>query len=261
MENIEKLIASFSEAEVRIFSFGQFKIEHKEFEIPDQWGRDKAMQLFQFFIISRNRHALHKEQIIERLWEENGTDQDFKVALHGINKALEPNKEARAKAKFVVRQGAAYKLNMEYIWLDSEKMEDFIAIGNKNVKSNKEIAIVAYQAAVDLYKGSFLPNRIFEDWTTTERERLQILALDAFLNLAEVLLEEQPSESLRLSEAALNIDNAWEEAYRIQMVAHMINGNRVQAIRAYQRCKEVLEKEFSLEPLPATNQLYRSLLS
>ncbi len=257
--HIEELATAKSQAELRVFTLGRFNLELNNEKIADNWGRDKAIQLFQFFIISRNRTALHKEQIIDRLWEGDGSDQVFKVALHGVNKVLEPKKKERGNSKFIQRQGSSYKLNMDRVWLDGAAMESFLEIGNQSIGENKPLAILAFQHAVGLYEGSFLPNRIYVDWASTERERLQMLALSGYLSLAELQLDEQPNESIRLSEKALNIDQTWEEAYRIQMMAHMINGNRPQVIKTYQRCQEILDKEFGIEPLPATKQLYNTI--
>ena len=87
---LEQLSAQFEQAEVRIYTLGQFSVSlNGEPILPKQWGRDKTIQLFQYLISNRNRHALHKEKIMDNLWEE-GDDRDFKVALHGINKVLEP---------------------------------------------------------------------------------------------------------------------------------------------------------------------------
>lgn len=258
---LEDLVAKRENAQLEVFTLGRFTLRLAGTDIPDNWGRDKAIQLFQFFIISRNRTALHKEQIIDRLWEEDGTDQDFKVALHGVNKMLKSKEATRGNSKFIQRQGASYRLNTEAIWIDSQAMEGFIECGNKLESENSEMAIVSYQYAVSLYKGIFLPNRVYEDWTTMERERLQMLALGAHVSLSELLLKEQPNEAIRLTEEALNIDPTWEEAFRIQMMAHMLNGNRPQAIKTYQRCQQILHHEFGIDPLPETQKLYQQLRS
>lgn len=257
--HIETLLQVASKAELKVYTLGRFTLELGGTPIADNWGRDKAIQLFQFFLISRNRTALHKEQIIDRLWEGTATDQNFKVALHGINKVLEPKKKSRGNSKFLQRQGSSYRLHAEHLWLDSQIMESFLEIGNNTVNEQPELAIIAYQYAVDLYKGVFLPNRIYEDWTSTEREKLQMLAINGNINLAELLLQDQPDESIRLSEEVLIIDPTWEEAYRIQMMAHMLNGNRPQAIKTFNKCKQKLDEEFGISPLPDTMRLLKSI--
>ncbi len=257
--HIEKLLNSKERKDLIVYTLGRFNLVLDGVEVSDNWGRDKAIQLFQFFLISRNRMALHKELIIDRLWEDIGTDQHFKVALHEIKKILEPKTNARGVTKYVQRQGSSYKLNMDHVWLDSEKLKSFVEIGNNLEADQSELAIIAFQSAIKLYQGVFLPNRIYEDWTSGEREHIQSLALNAIVSLSELLLRDQTKESIRLTEEALNIDPTWEEAYRIQMMAHMINGNRPQAIRSFNRCKKVLDEEFGIEPLPVTLNLFKSI--
>ena len=106
--HIESLLESDTKAELKVYTLGQFNLELNGAEISDNWGRDKAIQLFQFFIIARNRMALHKEQIIDRLWEDAGTDQHFKVALHEI-KSVD---QKRSHPKIVSRCGKIDNLDL-----------------------------------------------------------------------------------------------------------------------------------------------------
>jgi len=219
------------------------------------WGREKTIQLFQFLISNRHRNALHKEQIINRLWDEDGGDKDFKVALHGINKVLEPNRKARTEPEFVIRQGSAYALNLAKIWIDVEALEQYATIGNKLFYEDKKLSKAVYEKATNLYKGIYLPNRIYEDWSSEERERMQVLAINTFVTLAEIELNQNANESIRLAQNALAIDSCWESAYRILMKAYFINGNRPQAIKTFNVCCKVLEEAYGIQPLPKTKQL------
>ena len=117
----------------------------------------------------------------------------------------------------------------------------------------------AYREAIDLHHGVYLPSRLYEDWTSEERERIQVLILGAMITLGELLITENPMESIRLAQQALLIDAAWEDAYRIQMEAYFQKGNRPQAIKTYQQCEKVLDKEFGIEPLPETQALLRKI--
>jgi DNA-binding SARP family transcriptional activator len=250
-------------AAVRVQTFGGFQVWLGDVPVSTKaWGRDKTLQLFQFFITARQRKALHKEQIIDRLWNEDGDtgDQSFKVALHGINKVLEPDRKSHADMRYIVRLGQTYGLRPDDIWIDTDAFETYIAWGNQALHQHPADAITAYREAAQLYKGIYLPDRIYEDWSSDERERLQVLALDALVNLAELLLAENPSESIRLTQQVLLIDAAWEDAYRIQIDAYFRKGNRPMALKTYQQCVNVLEEEMGVVPLPATKQLVKQIL-
>jgi len=249
--------------ELQIFTLGRFEVVLNGIPIsPKQWGRDKTLQLFQYFIATRHKRALHKEQIIDGLWPEvNGAagDRDFKVALHGINKTLEPNRENRSDPKFTIRQGLTYQLNWDKIWLDIDVMEAEIEKGQNTLNPNKSIEILS--AAVKHYQGPFIPSRLYEDWSSAERERIQVIALGAMISLAEKTLDVSPMESVRLCTNALNIDHTWEDAYRIKMEAYFKNGNRPQVIKTYAECERVLDEEFGISPLPRTKQVLKKVES
>jgi len=255
-KQLDQLIAHKTKAIVCVQTLGGFSVTLNGNKIePKAWGRDKTVQLFQFLISNRHRNALHKEQIIDRLWEDEAGDKDFKVALHGINKVLEPNRKARIEPEFVVRQGAAYYLNLEKIWIDIAALEKLASIGNKLFNDDEKLSKVAYEKATELYNGIYLPNRIYEDWSSEERERIQITAINAFVTLAEIELRHNPNESINFAQIALTIDNCWESAYRILMSAYLLNGNRPQAIKTYNQCCKILEVAYGIEPLPKTKQL------
>ena len=261
---IENIKAKRAKAVVQVQTLGNFQLSRDGNSVSSKdWGRDKTVQLFQFFVTARHRKALHKEQIMDRLWNEDGDSGDsyFKVALHGINKVLQPDKKSHAEAHFIQRQGVTYQLNLDEIWIDADALEAYIALGNQVFIDQPELAKIAYTEAINLYQGIYLPDRLYEDWSCDERERLQVLALGAIITLSELLLPDNPMESIRLAQQALLIDPAWEDAYRLQMEAYFRKGNRPMAIKTYQQCEKVLEAEFGIEPLPETKQLLKKIIA
>jgi two-component SAPR family response regulator len=150
------------DATIRIQSLGQFNLwrDHEKVN-SKEFGRDKTVQLLQYLVSNRTRHALHKEKIMDHLWED-GNDRDFKVAMHGVNKVLEPNRPSRTEASFVIRQGVSYQLDLENVWIDVEALEQYIIIGNEAFGEDLAISKTAYKSAIALYKGVFLPNRVLK---------------------------------------------------------------------------------------------------
>lgn len=258
-DRLQELKTLEENAPLRIQTLGQFNLWIDGKKVDSKlWGRDKTIQLFQYLISNRQRHALHKEKIMEHLWEE-GDDRDFKVALHGINKVLEPNRPSRTDPKYVIRQGVSYQLNLEHIWIDVDALEQYVIIGNDALGTDTDISKQAYKSAIHLYQGVYLPNRIYEDWSSEEREKIQILILGTYVTLAELILNEQPLESIRLAQSAIAIDATWEDAYRIQMQGYINKGNRPQALKTYQKCADVLDEEYGIEPLPETKKLLKEI--
>jgi len=189
-DKLQELKQFQDDAMIRIQTLGQFNLWRANKKVDaKEWGRDKTIQLIQYLISNRQRHALHKEKIMDHLWED-GDDRDFKVAYHGVNKVLEPERPSRTEPSYVIRQGVSYQLDLEKIWIDAEALEQYVIVGNEALGEDVAIAKTAYKAAIALYQGVYLPNRIFEDWSSEEREKIQILILGAYVILAEILLNE-----------------------------------------------------------------------
>lgn len=227
-----------------------------------QWPRERALQLFQFFLIHGLDQALHREQIIDRLWPEESMEggiQLFKVALHTISKTLEPGKPSRAPSGIILRTGHSYRMSRQGLWIDSEVMAGKIGEANAVLHSNPDTAASIFEEAVRMYAGPVLPDRIFEDWTSGYREHIQMLVLTALCNLSQLQLSSNPSSSIQYAQRALLIDETWEDAYRLLINALIKSGNRPKAIEVYKRCERVLEEQYGISPLPQTTELVRQL--
>ena len=253
-----------NKADLHVQTLGQFRIWYRGVELPSSlWKREKALHLFQFFVTTRLQTLrLHKEQIIDRLWPSAGQsegDRDFKVALHAVNKVLEPTRKPRTEPRFILRQDLTYGLALDSVWIDALAFKETITAANKALPQNPSQAILTYQQALALYHGDYLPDRWYEDWSSAERERLQVLTLGAMTTLAELVVTDNPLESIRLTQDALAIDPLWENAYRIQIQAYLALGNRPLALRTYQQCHKILADELGLAPLPETQALYKQI--
>ena len=262
---VPSLSAAYEGFELRVQTLSGFRVWRNGEEIEStDWKREKSLHLFQFLITMRQQASrLHKEQIIDYLWPEVDTDvgnQNFKVALHALNKVLEPERKPRTDPLFVQRHDLTYSLNMDIIWIDSDTFDQAVIAGNQALSDDDKItAAQYYQLALEIYQGDYLPERRYEDWSSAERERLQILALGMMTILADLLVDDSPLESIRLTQRVLSIDPIWEDAYRTQMRAYLAQGNRPMAIRTYQQCVEALEKELGITPLPETQKLMQQI--
>lgn len=252
------------DAPLRVITLGDFRVSGPGGPVqPADWGRDKAVQLFQY-LVTRRRRIVEREAIVDALWPElaaAAAERDFKVALNAVLNALEPGRPPRAASRFVRRVGSAYGLVVEEAWIDVDALEAHVAAGNRERLRDPAAAIAHYRAAEALYRGDYLPARRYEDWSSPERERVQVLALGALAMLAELLVDETPLEAIRLAQRVLESDPVREDAWRLLMRAHMAGGNRALALRAWEACVAALERELGLEPLPETAAVYRRVLA
>ena len=121
-------------------------------------------------------------------------------------------------------------------------------------------------SAAELYQGDLLAGLAvdeapFEDWLQTERARLRELAFQGLLKLLAHqnrvgATEDAISTALRL----VALEPLQEPAHRELMRLYAQSGRRGAALRQYQQCVALLQRELAVEPEPETQQLYQSIL-
>lgn len=124
----------------------------------------------------------------------------------------------------------------------------------------------ALERATELYRGDFLDGldvneAPFEEWLRTERERLREQAVEAFARLlAHHVNACDWTHAIGTATRLLGIDPAQEPVHRALMRVYARQGRRASALRQYELCVAVLQRELGAEPEAETKQLYRELL-
>ena len=70
----------------------------------------------------------------------------------------------------------------------------------------------------------------------------------------------QTSAAVRGAELVLELDELRESAWRILMRAHAADGNLGTAMRAYERCRQILHEQLGAAPSPRTRAALGELL-
>ena len=252
--------------QLRVQTLGACQTWRGEAEIAQrEWQRDKARQLFQLLLTERGRW-LQRDEIVDRLWPSLGPDaalRDFKVALNALNRAIEPGHHPDDPFAFVAREGTAYRVRPEAdLWMDATEFERVCEAGLHGPLSGSgaDETLGHLRAALRLYTGDYLPDALYDDWSAETRERLLTLYLRAADRLAGALIDRgQYDEALTACQAILAHDNCWERAYRQMMLAYVRQGNRPQAVRAYQRCVQTLKTQLDVAPSAETDELYAQI--
>ena len=67
-------------------------------------------------------------------------------------------------------------------------------------------------------------------------------------------------DALRYIKDALTLDPYRETSYVQLMRLHMSQGNRAEALRAYEQCRAILAHDLGVTPSPQTEAIYRETL-
>ncbi|MCL3859681.1 BTAD domain-containing putative transcriptional regulator [Actinotalea sp. K2] len=112
-------------------------------------------------------------------------------------------------------------------------------------------------ATVQYVEGDLLPDWA-DDWLVVDRERLRQLRLHVLEILASQLaVQGLYGLALEAALAALRADVLRESAHRAVIRIHLAEGNRAEALHAYQECCAVLAREVGVPPSPETVRLIR----
>src|SRR5262245_30586790 len=211
----------------------------------------KVQALLAYLALPPGRaHA--RDQLAALLWGdlgEAGARSNLRQALFALRRAL-------PTSPILITEGDNVALDPAGVEVDVVLFERRVAEGTAS----------ALQDAAELYRGDLLAGLAVSEpsnleWLLTERERLRELAMDA---LAKLLVHQR---SARATEAAVKtglrlvaLDPLQESAHRTLMRLYAELGRRPAALRQYQTCVGVLQRELGVEPEAETKQLYRELV-
>ena len=121
------------------------------------------------------------------------------------------------------------------------------------------LANAELERAISLYTGGLLPN-CYDDWIAPERERLSQVFISALHKLiASHMNRRDYRTAIPHAQRLLQHDSLNEAAYRTLMQLHALSGDRTSALRTYQTCQQVLQRELGIEPSVETGELYARL--
>jgi LuxR family maltose regulon positive regulatory protein len=216
------------------------------------WQGQAARDLF--FYLLTHPDKVTKETVGSVIWPESSPAQlklQFKNAIYRLRQALGQEVVLFDEDLYQFNRASDYEYDVE-IFLGK------MAEAQAAAEIDEQIA--AYQAALSIYKGPFLPETEGE-WAWWERERLSQAHLEAIIRLAELHLESgKHASSLEYCQLALTEDPCLEEAHRLAMRAHAALGNRADVVRQFKQCQQVLLDEVKVPPSAQTMTLYETLI-
>lgn len=244
---------------------GGFVVIRGETEIRDRdWRSSKARQFFQILLTEYGR-SVPRDYILELLWPDMDTGpaiNNLRVTLNRLSKALEPDRPDGAPSAFIVQQGDTFSINpAAQIVLDTTQFAQKVDEGTRVFyRGQRREAIALLREAMQIYGGSYLPDALYDDWSTVERERLLHMFTEAAILLGEMVLDEgQAHEAIGLAWRVIEQERSNEQAYRLLMRAHALLGERNTALRLYQRLVKVLQDDLDVEPMAETHALFKKI--
>jgi len=216
-------------------------------------ARKKAQALLAYLAIEPGEAHL-RDKLAALLWG----DSSDRAARHSLRQTLFALKQAMAR-----NGGDVLRIDSETVALNRASVRvDVTALRQLVAKGTPQ----ALAQAAALYKGDFLDGLSvqephFEEWLMTERERLREVALEA---LAKLLAHQTEiaavQQAIQTAGRLLGLDPLQEVVHRALMRLYARQGRRGAALRQYQICVAVLQRELGVEPEAPTKRLYQEIL-
>jgi DNA-binding SARP family transcriptional activator len=215
----------------------------------------KKAQALLAYLGTRPGQDHFRDKLAALLWGESGDHQardSLRHALVGLRKALDGSSPAALRV-----HGQILALDPAAVEVDVVTFEQHAAGGTPE---SLERAAEIYRG--DLLLGFDLSEPLFEEWLVGERERLREMALEV---LARLLAHQaraggSTERAIRTAVRLLALDPLQEAAHRTLMRLYTRQGRRGAALKQYQLCLGVLQRELGTEPEPETKALYQELL-
>ena len=213
-------------------------------------GRRLASYLFAF------PNAFHRRaKLIDLFWPDLDANQartTFSTTLWRLRRHLAQHLHAsEAELQVTARELSLAVLDDSIV--DAHRFRTLVSCAFPRAGSAPDIE--ALDQAVALYMGPFLDGDD-DDWILEQRERLHCLYVRALTEIMRWLTEQDRYEdALVCGRRILACDPVREMIQRWVMLLYVLNGQRGEAVRQFERCERVLRDECDVEPMPETRQL------
>jgi len=248
---------------LRVRFFGHFEMLCDGEPMP--LGRNgKALTILKHLLANRAR-PVSQDHLMGWLWPESNLKKarwSLNSAVHGLRKLL-GSCPSSFDVNYVLLEEGYYRLCPDIrISTDVEEFDAHYEEGRRLERAGKtEAATAAYERAIDLYRGDYLVEDLYKDWTMVERERL----LNAYVDMLGWLASHHTGTG-RYQEAVgacyriLEKDRCHEGAHRLLMGCYAKLGQRGRALAQYRLCEEALGRSYGFAPSLETQALYGRLL-
>ena len=230
----------------------------------ETWGRRKTLALAKLLIAHRGA-AFSYEQLIETLYEKPDSRQcvnNLYRRVSELRRALEPDLRDGRRSSFIGQQGQTYLFRKDAPCdVDIETFLNRIELGHRLHDSRQyPAAVKALQDAMSLYRGDFLEEDRYEEWTQRPRANYRESYLGALGVLAacHARLGEY-EQSIEACRRVLDIQPYRESVIRQLMEYYAVSGDRSQAIAAYNNGIRSLADVLNVQPEAKTTQLFKQI--
>ena len=246
-------------APLQISVFGPLTIRRGAAELSaNDLGGPKPRQVLEILLLSFGS-AVSKTRIMDLLWDGKHPAvalPTLESYVSVLRRHLQPG-AGRTGALRTVTGG--YAMDRSLVDLDLDRFETLTKKANQAAPRE---ALTLLTEALELASAPLLGDELLPAWAEEERALhaarvclIRVLAAEAALFVGEV------NQAIALGYAVVKEDSLNERAWTALILGLERNGEHTEGLRAFDRCRRIMDKELGCAPSPALKEAQARLLT
>lgn len=233
---------------LRVTALGSFEVSRGDRVLDErEWKTQKTRYLFAY-LAARWGTFFTEDQVLDEFWPDDV--EKGKKNLYWSTSVARRALRGSDDAEIILRDRRGLALNPEVPhWHDLLELESAYAEGVRHEAAGRPAeAVASFRRLAQLYGGTYLDG-CYMNWAVEERSSLERKTIEAMVRLARLLASSQRyGETLEAARLALSLGNHRQDAHLLVMRAHLGLNQPELAMQQFQRCEELLKREYDLEP-------------
>jgi DNA-binding SARP family transcriptional activator len=218
-------------------------------------GGPKQRAVLAHLVVHANQ-VMPAETLIDQVWPEEPPEKARNVIqtyVSHLRKALGHDR--------IESHGLGYRLRLDPSELDAARFDALMRDAKKSLPVDPTVAVATLEDALSLWRGPALADLADQSSLLAEAARLDELRLEAQETRMEGLLAAGLQAQTIGELEALIARHPWRESlWGLLMLAFYREGRQAEALRTYQRVREILADELGLDPSPELVRLHQRVL-
>jgi DNA-binding SARP family transcriptional activator len=222
---------------------------------PGAWRTGKTLDLLRLLALDADQ-PVSVASLLEKLWpdvDEAHGRASLRTAASQLRRALRSDCIERRLGGLVLR----------HAWVDATAFRSLALEAKSALRERRLARVVALtREAEALYVSDFIAHDDGSGWALEARESLAAVRRALLVDAAECAIElHWMRDGVELANKALRVDGCSERAHRALMQAYAGLGETEQALRAFERCRQMLAEELGADPSAQTRAVHMQVLA
>src|SRR5712692_679495 len=242
---------------------GEVQVERGERLVRESQLGGPQGRLVLAYLVTERKRAVTQSELADTLWPDAALPMSWTLALSAIVSRLRARLASLGleRSHIIGNAFGCYQFSPPgEIWVDAEAAFEGLDAAEGSIGAgDPQAAYGASLIATTILRRPFLPGEAAQ-WAEERRSALASALVRALHCRVEALAANHELKlALTHAREAVQLEPYRESGVRRLMRMQAQNGDRGEAIRTYNECRQLLEKELGVAPSIETESLYREI--